>query len=377
MKRLILFLMIILTTGILPSWSGGVVVYRELTKMDTYQPQTGDRLIIPNDACAVDMRYLDHSVTISLDVSQANPNCLYYLNAQNRVPEGLDDDRLIIRSNDAGQLYIDELIVDSRYSFMCTESFKAAKALFIYTPRCEVPDVQQPEDGIVGSGTLVLPFDVDKAWLLDVNETIGVDAGFTSDALSICRFVGFDGRLKFQHVDNNQLSANQPYLINSVLPSRIAFYSENVTVPQLGSKESYSNNGSCFWGYTMIYYYTYSFCWDYRQKNFLLCNGDNRPAFSALITIQNASPSGPVQPGSSGEPGGQPGSASGGNEYPLEDNRLMVTIIGEEKTTGISTVASRGVQRVYTLSGQRLSTSDKSGLRPGIYIIGGRKVVVK
>ena len=73
---MILFLMIILTTGILLSWSGGVVVYRELTGMDTYQPQTGDRLIIPNDACAVDMRYLDHSVTISLDVSQANPNCL-------------------------------------------------------------------------------------------------------------------------------------------------------------------------------------------------------------------------------------------------------------------------------------------------------------
>ena len=373
MKRLILFLIITLTLGILSSWSGEVLVYRDLAKLERYEPETGDRLIIPNDACAVDMRYVSQGVTISLDVSQANPNCLYYLDAQNRMPEGLDDDRLIIRSNDDGELYIDELIVNNKYPFLCPESFKAAKALFIYTPRCEAPGVQQPESGIVGSGTLVLPFDVDQAWLLDVNETLGVDAGFTSDALSICRLVGYDGKLKFQHVDDNRLSANQPYLINSILPSPIAFYAENVTVPRFRTC-SIRYGACCFDGYTMNNYPGYAFCWDYRQKDFLLCNGGMSP-FSAFIVLQGP----PGVPGSSdGEgQGGAPGAAGGSSGDSHEDVRLEVTIMGEENISGISTVTSRVPQRVYNLSGQLLGTSDEGGLQPGIYIIGGRKVVVK
>ena len=103
-KRLLFMLMIALLAGTLVGWSTTVKVYSENGKMEEYNPRTGDRLVIPGEVQSVDLRGLD--VTIVLDVSGANPNCLYYLNAQDKVPEGLDADRLIVHDN-----AIDELII--------------------------------------------------------------------------------------------------------------------------------------------------------------------------------------------------------------------------------------------------------------------------
>ena len=382
MKRLILFLMITLTAGILPSWSGGILVYRELTRVDTYQPKTGDRLIIPNDACAVDMRYLDHSVTVSLDVSQVNPNCLFFLNGQDKIPEGLDDNRNVIIDN-----AIDELIIHRDYPYWSPYPFKAATALFIYTPRNEMIGGQQPEAGVIQTGTLVLPFDAERAWLLDVNGALGVEIPSSSEALNINCFEGFkDGKLLFRHVDVNQLKGNEPYLISSMLSSPIVFYAEDVIMeisymPIIKSSKEGNQFGYQIVASTLVLHSENAFHWNYLENCFSLCNGET-PAFSAIISVYE-----PGVPGSSDGPGGQPGTSGGqsgegqpvtpGSSSGIDNDRLEVTIINEAEPTGISTVASRGVQRVYTLSGQRLSTSDKSGLRPGIYIIGGRKVVVK
>ena len=380
MKRQICMLMVSLIVGTLSGWSDRVRIYDENLNWEDCYPHNGDAFKITKDVVAVDLRLIEKGVI--LDVSAANPNCLFYLNGQDKLPEGLDDSRLIIRDN-----VIDELIIQRDYPFCCSEPFKAVTALFIYTPKNEMINGQQAEAGVIKTGTLVLPFDAERAWLLDVNDDLGVEIPPSSEALNIYSYEGLEGnKALFRHVDNNQLRAKEPYLISMAHSSRIAFYAENVTFKKT-QLPAYKEFGLkiCFRGHTINMHLDELFySWNYQENCFCLNVGRNT-AFTAVIIdssmlepAQPGSSDGPGgQPGSSGDSGGQPGSASGGNGYPLEDNRLMVTIIGEEKTTGISTVASRGVQRVYTLSGQRLSTSDKSGLRPGIYIIGGRKVVVK
>jgi hypothetical protein len=54
---------------------------------------------------------------------------------------------------------------------------------------------------------------------------------------------------------------------------------------------------------------------------------------------------------------------------------------GPDAPTEATTVASERAAatdgEVYTLSGQHLGTADVRSLKPGLYIIGGRKVAIK
>ena len=263
-------------------------------------------------------------------------------------------------------------------------SFKAATALFVYTLRNEMMDGRQPEAGVVRTGTVVLPFDVDRVWLYDVNDAPGVEIATNSEALNICSLEGYEGgKLLFRPVDSGKLKASEPYLISMAQPSRIAFYAENVTVsnasmPALKSCDA----GIHFCGATVSMYSMEACSWSYLDRCFIQRKG-NIPAFSAVMYV----PSGDSQQGATGKDGesdpdgkdGANGVSGGVPGTPLVNGaiRIETIIIGAENATGISTVDGTNPQPVYTLSGQQLGTADVNTLKPGLYIIGGRKAVVK
>ena len=96
-------------------------------------PVVDDVLKVPGDALAVDMRGLYTINTVySIDISEASPNCLYYLGFLDYVPKGFDSEANIIRNGEASMVTI-----DSNYDYYCPEDFKAKTAIFIYTPISE------------------------------------------------------------------------------------------------------------------------------------------------------------------------------------------------------------------------------------------------
>ena len=111
---------------------------------------SNDTLKIPKDAAAVDLRGLYYINTVfKIDVTEANPNCLYYIGFLDYVPKGFTSDANIIRENEANMLSI-----DSNYDFYCPVSFQAKTAFFTYTP---VSESRGPIPQSASRGGLPLP----------------------------------------------------------------------------------------------------------------------------------------------------------------------------------------------------------------------------
>jgi hypothetical protein len=136
-------------------------------------PQEGMELKVPKEAVAVDFRGnygVDDVFTV--DVTEANPNCLYYLNNLDYVPKGLDYDRLVIRD-----YAIRDLVIDERHDFYCPMPFEAKTALLTVTPEGKEAFDKNSEATGSCSGTITLPFDAQRIQLTDVNgeSTLGQD----------------------------------------------------------------------------------------------------------------------------------------------------------------------------------------------------------
>jgi hypothetical protein len=127
---------------------------------------SNDTLKIPKDAAAVDLRGLYYINTVfKIDVTEANPNCLYYIGFLDYVPKGFTSDANIIRENEANMLSI-----DSNYDFYCPVDFTAKTAFFTYTPVSESRGPASPVMSQRMSGMIRVPFDAQKAWLAGTNE---------------------------------------------------------------------------------------------------------------------------------------------------------------------------------------------------------------
>ena len=313
-------------------------------------PQDGMTLKVPADALAVDLRG-NYSINgiFTIDASVANPNCLYYLNYMDYVPRGLDNSRQVIRDYERR-----DFVLNEDFDYYCPMPFTVKSALFTYTPE------SVPGDGY-RSGTLVLPFDAQRAWLTAVNGAPGEDVGFDSPELTVSRYRGNDGDLLlFEPVGEDRLNAYEPYLISRVLPSPIAFYAENVTIPAtrpaVAKGAEIDFVGSTLAQTTPDGFYRWS---SYDRYFCQFYTDDLEKPFRALMVASYEEPDKTEVPAISG---------------------YQVLYVGGEQATAVGSGRRSSAdtpQTVYTLSGQRLGNVSKTSLKPGLYIIGGWKTIIK
>ena len=308
-------------------------------------PSRRIKFTVPAEAVAVDLRgNYGMPGTYTINASAANPNCLFYLNKLDYVPQGLNDSSLIIR-----EYAINDFVVDSHYDYYCPMPFEAKTALFTYTPISERWGEPQPNMTSAMSGALVLPFNAQQAMLTDVNEILKFDG----NPNAIYRYKGNNGnQLRFSPVSEWPLKAYEPYLLK-VLPSPVTFYSEKVTIPAtrpvvvMGTDFDFV--GATTQQATPDGYYR----WSCDNRYFYQSDTEDlvRP-FTSLMKRKE-------------------GTATSGAGYDV----LYVDGWEYEPLTAVKPVYDRvASDEAFTLSGQR---ADVRSLKPGIYIIGTRKVVVK
>ena len=337
-------------------------------------PIENDQVLqVPAEAVAVDMRgQYAINTAFSIDASQANPNCLYFLGFLDNVPQGLSTTTNVIRDYQAKTF-----VVDANYDYYCPMPFKAKTAVFNYTPVSESQGPANPVMSRIMSGALILPFEASQAWLLDINGSSGNDAGFYGNDLKMFRFTG-DNKdvMNFAPVTEHQLNAYEPYLM-FVKPSRVSFYAEDATIPPTREAIVEGTNFN-FIGHTTatatpnsVYHWNADHYYFYQS-----ITDDLVKPFSAQMyekTEEKISGYNQLK-------------IDIGNEKIDNEENGDTDEVDPEATSVIDHSSTRNHETiaVYSLSGQRVGTADISkgrlslnGLQPGLYIINGQKVVVK
>ena len=329
---------------------------------------SNDTLKIPKDAAAVDLRGLYYINTVfKIDVTEANPNCLYYIGFLDYVPKGFTSDANIIRENEANMLSI-----DSNYDFYCPVSFQAKTAFFTYTPVSESRGPASPVMSQRMSGMITVPFDAQKAWLAGTNE-YHEDSPFYNEDFKIANQWGLDedGTIVFWPLTPDAIvSRHFCYLIYDMKPSPLVFYSEDAYIfpNDYGREIIVGHNRSLIRHASRktrkAEKYTYSWNCD---KNCFVLNEEGatiRP-FNVTVGVCEQFKDTLVDTGLETLP------------YTIkEPDEGYVNIKSPRRTPEDKAIYSISGQRVGTAAYQdgRLCTD---GLKPGLYIVGGKKVVVK
>ena len=336
-------------------------------------PDVDGVLKVPAEALAVDMRGLYTINTVySIDVSEASPNCLYYLGFLDYVPKGFQSEANIIRDGEASMVSI-----DSNYDYYCPEDFRAKTALFTYTPISESMGPASPIMSQRMSGMITLPFGAQKAWLSGTNEYHEDSPWYNEDFKIAYLFdVKSDGTLVFRHVDNVHYGDEPPSLGNifpiqiyDIKPSPVVFYSENVDIRSGISTGDVVEEEIFEYGLmTTRKADKYSYSWNCDKNRFCL-NEEGATIRPFNVTISKWS----MQ--------SEECIDAGFEIYPHE--------IMPVETTGIESI-SKSVDNssqeltVFSLSGQPVGTATYTdgqlkaeGLKPGLYVAGGRKIVIR
>lgn len=329
---------------------------------------SNDTLKIPKDAAAVDLRGLYYINTVfKIDVTEANPNCLYYIGFLDYVPKGFTSDANIIRENEANMLSI-----DSNYDFYCPVDFTAKTAFFTYTPVSESRGPASPVMSQRMSGMIRVPFDAQKAWLAGTNE-YHEDSPFYNEDFKIANQWGLDedGTIVFWPLTPDAIvSRHFCYLIYDMKPSPLVFYSEDAYIfpNDYGREIIVGHNRSLIRHASRktrkAEKYTYSWNCD---KNCFVLNEEGatiRP-FNVTVGVCEQFKDTLVDTGLETLP------------YTIkEPDEGYVNIKSPRRTPED--------KAIYSISGQRVGTAAyqdgklcTDGLKPGLYIVGGKKVVVK
>jgi hypothetical protein len=329
---------------------------------------SNDTLKIPKDAAAVDLRGLYYINTVfKIDVTEANPNCLYYIGFLDYVPKGFTSDANIIRENEANMLSI-----DSNYDFYCPVSFQAKTAFFTYTPVSESRGPASPVMSQRMSGMIRVPFDAQKAWLAGTNE-YHEDSPFRNDdfKIAIQWSIDADGTIVFWPLSRDAIISSQLYyLIYDMKPSSLVFYSEDAHIESSISEGDvlHSNNSSIRRQVSnktrKADKYTYS--WNCDRNCFVLNEeGATIRPYNVTVAVTDYSYSN-IDTGLETLP------------------HRILTSDQSSIDTPKSMESNQQGQVIYSISGQRVGTAAyqdgrlcTDGLKPGLYIVGGKKVVVK
>lgn len=329
---------------------------------------SNDTLKIPKDAAAVDLRGLYYINTVfKIDVTEANPNCLYYIGFLDYVPKGFTSDANIIRENEANMLSI-----DSNYDFYCPVDFTAKTAFFTYTPVSESRGPASPVMSQRMSGMITVPFDAQKAWLAGTNE-YHEDSPFYNEDFKIANqwVIDEDGTIVFWPLTPKAIVSNNCYyLIYDMKPSPLVFYSEDAYIfpGDFGGDVLYSNNRSILRQVSMktrkAVKNTYS--WNCDRNCFVLNEeGATIRPFNVTVGVWDQNKDTLVDTGQEILP------------YYIDSGEGGLVSIKSTRRTPED-------KAIYSISGQRVGTAAyqdgrlcTDGLKPGLYIVGGKKVVVK
>ena len=335
-------------------------------------PEADQVLKVPAEALTVDLRGLYEINTVySIDVSEANPNCLYFLNYLDYVPKGLTSKTNIIRDYEAK-----DIIINGDYDYYCPMPFKSKTALFDYTPVSEAMGPAMPYMSQIMSGAIILPFDAQKAWLTAMNDSYSDDALYNEDDMQIYGYLTHDvEEVMVTKVANKPLTAYTPYLLFTK-PSPVAFLAEDVTIPSTHKVEVDIADGIFTASTTAVTAGQGAYIWNGDKYRFclnqepmllrpftpyiLFFTEEPRPEEYNYVILNNQ---GNIDPTESG------------HDPDVPDAPTSVTAVN---------AVPHLPQAVYSLSGQRVGTAgyvngrlSAEGLRPGLYIVNGRKMVVK
>lgn len=329
---------------------------------------SNDTLKIPKDAAAVDLRGLYYINTVfKIDVTEANPNCLYYIGFLDYVPKGFTSDANIIRENEANMLSI-----DSNYDFYCPVDFTAKTAFFTYTPVSESRGPASPVMSQRMSGMIRVPFDAQKAWLAGTNE-YHEDSPFYNEDFKIANQWGLDedGTIVFWPLTPDAIvSRHFCYLIYDMKPSPLVFYSEDAYIfsSDYGREIIVGHNRSILRQVSMktrkAVKNTYS--WNCDRNCFVLNEeGATIRPFNVTVGVWDQNKDTLVDTGQEILP------------YYIDSGEGGLVSIKSPRRTPED-------KAIYSISGQRVGTAAyqdgklcTDGLKPGLYIVGGKKVVVK
>lgn len=336
-------------------------------------PDVDGVLKVPAEALAVDMRGLYTINTVySIDVSEASPNCLYYLGFLDYVPKGFQSEANIIRDGEASMVSI-----DSNYDYYCPEDFRAKTALFTYTPISESMGPASPIMSQRMSGMIVLPFIAQKAWLSGTNE-YHPESPYYNDDFKVARLfsVESDGTLVFNpyfgYLDDNHsfsMNDNYPILIYDIKPSPVVFYSEDINIWARTPSRTVVEGEICEFGLmTTRKAEKYSYSWNC-DKNCFSLNEEGATIRPFNVTI--------------GKWDFQSESCVNTGLDTIEPFISMPETVPSAIKNIPQTPANTPLT-VYSLSGQPVGTATyidgqlkAEGLKPGLYVAGGRKIVIK
>ena len=322
-------------------------------------------LIVPKEALAVDLRGIyDDDVIYKIDVSEANPNCLYYLGFLDYVPKGFQSENNIIRNGEATTV-----VIDSNHDYYCPIPFKTKTALFTYTPVSESMGPASPVMSQKLSGLITLPFTVQKAWLAGTNETnedMYPGTPFYNDDFKMAVLSSYEDKsFVFKYWPELVPNSIDCYLIYDIKPSPVVFYAEDIEIPQFLSISMQVGGYNIHrrWTSTIAKNYTYSWNCD---KGGICRNEEGALIRPFHVSIDKWD------------------TDKAAFDTSLEEIPIMI-IVTSPTPVGIESLRQTPDDKaIYSLYGQRVGTATYSdgrlnanGLKPGLYLVGGKKVVIK
>ena len=317
---------------------------------------------IPAEAVAIDLRG-GNMATVSVDVAHANPNCLYYLDKQECLPQGLNSTLNLIYGLNAPHVKV----VDS-CDYYCPQAFHADFVSFLMQPSYDSVDDEWRGCGY--SETLMLPFHVSYACLYDINGEADI---LHADMLKMLRYEG-------HHADTltwwslsaiNQTMAYEPYILGVYIGSRLLFMGENINVPQT-SAPAIAREGYCFIGTTVRRELSQNaFLYDPSDNSFVRAEDKQLiHPFRGYIQTFGLEVGNDAEaddhlnlPANLWGPQGDPSNAAA-----IDDLRM-----NNEQCTMNHEICDLQGRQVRATANCSLFTS----LKKGIYIVSGRKVIVK
>ena len=355
----------------------------ELLPLHVFENDHGAMVLaIPAEAVAVDLRgqlqqlpqsseaspTTEVQSPFSVDVSQANPNCLFYLDLPGILPDGLDESRNIIRGLEATNIRLTE-----GHDYYCPISFHTQFISFLMTP-----SYSNPDDELRGRGyseTLVLPFYPRYANLYDVN---GDNVMLHADMLKVLRYYGNAGdSLNIVQLNSiSQMHAYEPYILGVYIGSQLLFIGENTKVP-VTHEAIVRGQEVNFVGTTVARYLPQStYQYNVDDSHFYPSTARIAP-FRAYMEKGEDKPSAECLSFSEevwGEEG-NPSDAAVIDDAPIYDLPIFDFRFDSD---AVSDLSGRQIDNDQIENGQ--IEKQKSIIRKfpkGIYIIGGRKVIVK
>lgn len=290
---------------------------------------------IPAEAVAVDLRGQE---TVASVTPNENPNCLYLLDADAKVPDGVSG-KNIVKGGVA-----EAITLTDGADFVVPETFTAATVTYART-------FTTGTDGTGGWTTLTVPFDVDKVTVDGVEKQWFSSPTDTGKHFWVKKLVSDDeGTVTFEDVD--KIKANTPYLI--AVPGK-----------KWGDDFDLTGKTLVFTGYDKIV----STAKAVASGDYYRFSGTTRSLVLSEAYVMNAN--GTVF--ERGDVTVEPFRACF-TAYAAGSSATSLQIVQTSKIeTAVTTLpAELTVPTIYTLDGRRVSDN---GLKSGVYIKNGKKVI--